>query len=148
MPALRASNTIPMTTESITLPRPLVNQILAHAQRSGTFEACGLIGSRDGNPQHCYPVTNVADQPKRRFLMDPKGQLEAQRAMRDRGEELWAIYHSHPDEPAQPSVTDLQELNYPDALYLIVSLNTRGVLELRGFRMNTGEPVLVDLSIQ
>ena len=137
-----------MTTEAITIPRPLVNQILAHAQRADTLEVCGLIGSREGIPTHCYPVTNIADQPARRFAMDPQGQLDAQRAMHDRGEDLWAIYHSHPDEPALPSVVDMEELNYPDTLYLVVSLNTKGVLELRGFRMNTIEPTAVDLTIQ
>ncbi len=136
-----------METEKIIIPRPLVNQILAHAQRSDTLEVCGLIGSKEGHPAHCYPVPNVAEQPARRFAMDPQGQLDAQRAMRERGEELWAIYHSHPDEPAQPSSTDIDQSNYPDALYLIVSLNTKGVLELRGFRMKTGTPEAVDLTI-
>jgi len=136
-----------MEIEQIAIPRPLVNQILAHAQRSDALEVCGLIGSNAGQPAHCYPVSNVAEQPTRRFAMDPQGQLDAQRAMRERGEELWAIYHSHPDEPALPSTTDIEESNYPDALYLIVSLTTKGVLELRGFRMRTGTPEAVDLSI-
>jgi proteasome lid subunit RPN8/RPN11 len=135
-------------SEPITIPRPLVNQILAHAQRAGDKEVCGLIGSRTGIPTHCYPVPNTAEEPARRFTMDPQGQLDAQRTMRERGEELWAIYHSHPAEPAQPSATDVKESNYPDALYLIVSLNTKGVLELRGFRMDSDQPTSVDITIE
>lgn len=137
-----------MTIESITIPRPLVNQILAQAQRAGRTEVCGLIGSHDGVPSHCYPVANVAENPARRFTMDPQGQFDAQRTMRERDEELWAIYHSHPDQPALPSEVDIEQSNYPGALYLIVSLNTTGVLELRGFRMDSGEPTVVDLIIQ
>ncbi|GAB4346720.1 MAG: CysO-cysteine peptidase [Gammaproteobacteria bacterium] len=137
-----------MNTESIVLPRTLVNQILRHAQRAKSLEVCGLIGARDGRPVHCYPVANVAEQPARRFAMDPQGQLDALRQMRERDETLWAIYHSHPDEPAIPSATDIEESQYPDVLYLIVSLNTKGVLELRGFRMRTGEPEAVDLTIE
>ena len=56
--------------------------------------------------------------------------------MREQQEELFAIYHSHPTAPAEPSATDLEMANYPDALYLIISLNTKGVLEMRGFRLN------------
>lgn len=137
-----------MTVEAIYIPRTLVNQILGQAQRAETLEVCGLIGSRDGEPVHCYPVSNAAAQPTRRFVMDAQGQIDAQRLMRERGEDLWAIYHSHPDEPPLPSATDIEESNYPDALYLIVSLNTKGVLELRGFRMKTGEPAAVDLTIE
>jgi len=69
------------------------------------------------------------------FAMDPTQQIAAMRAMREGGEELFAIYHSHPDSPPLPSATDLAQANYPDVLYLIISLQTRGVLELRGFRL-------------
>jgi proteasome lid subunit RPN8/RPN11 len=55
--------------------------------------------------------------------------------MRDQGEELFAIYHSHPTAPAEPSAIDLELAAYPDALYLIISLNTKGILEMRGFRI-------------
>jgi proteasome lid subunit RPN8/RPN11 len=61
--------------------------------------------------------------------------------MRERGEELFAIFHSHPQAPAEPSATDLELAAYPDALYLIVSLNTKGVLELRGFRIDASRAV-------
>ena len=55
--------------------------------------------------------------------------------MRELGEELFAIYHSHPTTPALPSFYDLDEAAYPDALYLIISLNTKGILEMRGFKI-------------
>jgi len=121
------------------LPRPLVNRLLAIAQHDHEREACGLIASRDGTPGTVYPVANVAEDPGRFFQMEPKGQIEAMRAMRDRGEALFAIFHSHPDAPASPSATDIAESAYPDALHLIVSLNTKGVLEMRGYRIIDGE---------
>jgi proteasome lid subunit RPN8/RPN11 len=49
-----------------------------------------------------------------------------------------AIYHSHPDAPALPSLTDIAQHEYPGLLYLIVSLDTEGVLEMRGFRIRDG----------
>jgi len=118
------------------ITRSIVNQLLHHAQQSPDGEVCGLIGSMDGLPSHCYPVANIATAPQRLFAMDPTQQIAAMRNMRERGEELFAIYHSHPAGPSFPSTTDLAQANYPEALYLIISLQTRGVLEMQGFLLN------------
>lgn len=124
---------------SIHLPRQIVNQILSHVQAHEDREVCGLIASRDGLPYRCHTIHNIADQPAVRFVMDPAEQIAALRKMREAGEELFAIYHSHPDTPARPSKTDLQEAGYPEALYLIVSLSTQGVLEMRGYTIRDGQ---------
>ncbi|MEK7206964.1 MAG: M67 family metallopeptidase [Pseudomonadota bacterium] len=124
---------------TITIPRPIVNQLLHLAQASPEEEVCGLI-SRDAQGfKTCYPVTNVARDTKRFFELDPKSQIDAIRTMRDSGEELAAIYHSHPDAPPLPSLTDIQQHEYPGVLYLIISLNTKGVLEMRGFQIHNRE---------
>jgi len=136
-----------MGMERIILPRQLVNQMLHQAQSSPDTEVCGLITARDGRPRRCIPVPNVAVHPQRLFSMDPQRQIDAQRRMREQDEELFGIYHSHPHSPAQPSDTDLQQAGYPEALYIIVSLNTKGVLEMRGFRLQDGEAVQVQLEI-
>lgn len=115
------------------LPRSLVNRLLHEAQLKAEFEICGLIGARDGQPLHVYPIKNIAPDPKTRFQMDPEQQIAAMQTLRERGETLFAIYHSHPTAPASPSEEDLQQAAYPEALYLIISLNTKGVLEMRGF---------------
>jgi proteasome lid subunit RPN8/RPN11 len=124
-----------MPLEEVELPRPLVNQLLHCAQISPAAEVCGLIGAKAGAPHTCYPVRNTADAPDVRFQLDAREQLEAMRQMRERGEDLFAIFHSHPTSPAEPSPLDLAEAAYPEALYLIISLNTKGVLEMRGFRL-------------
>lgn len=131
----------------IHFPRPLINQILQQAQRSEDREICGLVSAREGQPAHCYPVANAAPQPEHRFLMDPQQQIEAMRQMRAQGEELFAIYHSHPDAPALPSATDLREAAYPDALYIIISMATEGTLEMRGFRLQNNKIEDVDFAV-
>ena len=123
-----------MSLTEIQLPRPLVNQILHHAQSAPDREVCGLIGAKDTHPSDCYPVKNIADTPATRFRMDPQSQVDAMRHMREQQQELFAIYHSHPTSPPIPSATDLAESAYPDAYHFIVSLNIKGVLELRGFQ--------------
>ena len=130
-----------MPTQAIELPRALVNQILHHAQASPELEICGLIGAKDGIPYSCHPVANAATNPQVRFQLDPAGQIEALRQIRETGEELFAIFHSHPTAPAEPSPADLAEAAYPDALYLVISLNTKGVLEMRGFRIGEDKSV-------
>jgi proteasome lid subunit RPN8/RPN11 len=125
-----------MNLPDIKIPRKLANQLLHIAQLSPDLEVCGLVSSQNGVPCHCYPVTNVAEQPTKRFLLDASTQIAALKAMRERGEELFAIYHSHPTAPAIPSSIDLELAAYPDALTLIISLNTKGILEMRGFYIN------------
>ncbi len=121
---------------TLKLPRPLVNDILTQAQQSPENEVCGLIGGSNRIAQRCYPINNAATDQRHRYQMNPKEQIEAMRQMRDNDEELIAIYHSHPHAPALPSTTDINEAEYPEAAYLIVSLNTLGVLEITAFCIN------------
>ncbi len=132
----------------IQIPRALTNQLLHLAQLSPDLEICGLVGARDGVPCTCYPVTNIADHPEQSFQLDPKQQIAAMTDMRGRGESLFAIYHSHPDAPALPSLADLDQSAYPEALYLIISLNTKGVLEMRGFKINRNQSTEISLTLQ
>ena len=136
-----------MNSPDIQIPRKLTNQLLHLAQLSPDFEVCGLISSQNGVPSRCYPVVNVAEHPQQRFLLDAGQQISAMAKMRELGEELFAIYHSHPAAPAQPSSYDLEQAGYPEALYLIISLNTKGVLEMRGFKIDRKIAVEIPLSL-
>jgi [CysO sulfur-carrier protein]-S-L-cysteine hydrolase len=136
-----------MQTEEIQIPRKITNQLLHHAQQSPDTEVCGLIGSRQGVPISCYAIKNTAKKPQQRFLLEPKQQIAAMAKMRDRNEELFAIYHSHPTSPAIPSKTDLDMAAYPDVLYLIISLDTKGILELRGYRVDNHKFLEIPLSL-
>ena len=129
------------------LPRALVAQLLVEAQRSPSAEVCGLISARDGEPVRLYPVPNISPTPERLFEMDPKAQIDAMRRMRDAGETLFAIYHSHPRGPATPSAEDLAQAAYPEALYLIVSLQAPESAQLRAFWLRGGQAEPVELQI-
>lgn len=132
--------------ETIKLPRTLVNQLLQHAQRSDNTEICGFISSLDGAPKRIYPIPNIAMPAARQFEMAPKEQIDALRQIREQGEELFAIYHSHPASSAVPSQQDIDEYSYPEALSLIISLNTKGVLEMRGYKMERDSAI--ELSVE
>ncbi len=129
------------------LPRPLVNNILTQAQHSPENEICGLIGGHNHIGQHCYPINNAATDQRHRYQINPKEQIDAMRKMRENNEQLIAIYHSHPHTPARPSHTDLNEAEYPEAAYLIVSLNTVGVLEITAFRIKDKQAYAITLEL-
>ena len=69
----------------------------------------------------------------------PEDLFAAQRMMRERGEELLAIYHSHPrSSDPQPSATDVRLAYYPSAVYLIVGLGDSDA-RVRAFRLIESE---------
>jgi proteasome lid subunit RPN8/RPN11 len=128
-----------MKTTEIKITRPLATLLLGLAQQSPQQEICGLIGGIDVKPQTIYPVSNVAVDTTREFEMDEREQIAAFKTMRSRGESLFAIYHSHPQSPPVPSARDLEDPGYPEALQLIISLSTKGVLEMRAYRNNSAD---------
>lgn len=93
-----------------------------------------------------HPLTNQW-QDGRRFLADSTELIALLRQLREEGRELVAIYHSHPQGDTTPSSTDLQQAYYPDALYLIISLQTSGRLEMNGYLIRDGEPALQSLTV-
>jgi len=124
-----------MNQKKIQLPLKIVQQLLQHAQLSTEAEVCGLISHIDGKIKSCYQMTNSSPHPQNKFSLDVAEQISTFKILREKGEKLFAIYHSHPHSDAYPSATDLALANYPDVLYLIISLNIKGVLELRGFNL-------------
>ncbi len=118
---------------SLYLPRPLVNKILAHAQKNPEIEVCGLIGNSTSEYKDYYPVDNISNDPSCRFLMDVPQQISAMKKMRDKQQQLFAIVHSHPTTNATPSQLDIDESSYKEVFYIIISLNTKGVLEMRAY---------------
>ena len=108
---------------TISFQRSLINQIISHARECSPHECCGLVGGINARTRTVYPLRNVAADPLITYEASPEDLFAAQRAMRARGEELVAIYHSHPRSAnPQPSETDVRLAYYPSAVYLIVGL--------------------------
>ena len=84
-------------------------------------------------------MRNVAADKLVSYEAAPEDLFAAQRQMRERGEELLAIYHSHPRsaEPF-PSETDVRLAYYPNAVYLIVGLAGAQPV-IRAFRISERE---------
>jgi proteasome lid subunit RPN8/RPN11 len=131
----------------IKITRPLATLLLGLAQKSPQQEICGLIGSNADKPLTVYPIANNAANTALEFEMDAQQQISAFKVMREKGEKLFAIYHSHPQSPPLPSARDLEDIGYPEALQLIISLNTKGVLEMRAYRKHGARLEEIQLSV-
>jgi proteasome lid subunit RPN8/RPN11 len=106
------------------LRREHLASIIAHARESAPAECCGLIGGLTGSTSNSiYRLRNVGLDPERAYEAAPEELFAAQRQMRERGEDLLAIYHSHPrSSNPTPSETDVKLAYYPSATYLIIGL--------------------------
>jgi proteasome lid subunit RPN8/RPN11 len=115
------------------ISQSLIDEMVAHARADLPNECCGMVGGLDGEASVVMPVVNSAASPLR-FEMDPQGQYNALKAIEDDGKEMLAIYHSHTKSAAYPSQTDVnQAVNWPDAIYLIVSLQDEDAAEVKGY---------------
>lgn len=122
----------------LSLPRTLVNQMLAHAQQNPDQEICGLISQAADRSKRYLRIDNCANDKAHHYEMNSKQLIDSLRELRKRDEDLLAIVHSHPTSTAQASASDIELANYPEAYYLIISLNTRGVLEMRAYKISDG----------
>lgn len=124
----------------IALTPAQADELFAHAREANPNECCGLIGgTSDGAGQSVYRLRNAAANPLVTYEAAPEDLFKAQRLMRERGELLLAIYHSHPraTDP-YPSETDVRLAYYPTAVYLIIGLGNREP-QLKAFRISEKE---------
>ena len=112
--------------------------MIAQAVAGYPEEICGLVSGHDGRAIALYPVENILHSPVA-YEMEPLGQVRAMLAIEAAGLDLLAIYHSHPDGPARPSVTDVAQSYYPDSAYIIISLADREAPSIRAFMIQERE---------
>ncbi|HKR93385.1 M67 family metallopeptidase [Novosphingobium sp.] len=80
----------------------------AEADRAKPNECCGLLLGQGGRIDTALPAANIADQPYRRFEIDPATLLAAHRAARQGGQQVLGYYHSHPGGHPVPSAADCE----------------------------------------
>lgn len=99
-----------MSEQVLVMPRRLAIQILHAAQIAQPDAIRGTVVARAGEPVRFHPDGEVLRT----------------------GEQCWAKLWSHPQSAAVPSVDELAD----GGLSLVVSLNTKGVLEMRAWRLD------------
>ncbi|ALA58818.1 Mov34/MPN/PAD-1 family protein [Nitrospira moscoviensis] len=141
----------------LVIPQRILDDIVAHARELAPHECCGLLAGTDRTVTTLYRIKNIvategaqnlssfdpakvahlerlspAERAEIAFVMDMHDFSAAKKDMRNKGLDLQVVYHSHPHDPARPSVTDIKiatdyeeiwpKINLPAPAYLLVSL--------------------------
>jgi len=132
-------------SEAFILDKATFETLVEHAWSDFPYEVCGMLGIRpDGSAVH-YPIDN-SERSMTNYTMDPRQQYLAMREIEDEGWQL-ALYHSHTHTKAYPSETDIRLAAYPEATYLIVTLQDRDHPEIRAFTIVDGEVAERDVRV-
>ncbi len=130
----------------ISIPRTLANRLLTLAQSSPESKICGLVTKKENNQYQVYPIKNNVSNNACVFEMNPQQQIASFKQIIEQ-QHLFAIFHSHPHKDAAPSSKDINDAAYEDTLQMIISLNTQGVLDMRGAFYQNKQIEAVDLII-
>lgn len=135
----------------LALPRAVAEEMLAHARAELPNEACGMLsGSLARGRVTAFHSARNAHASPRRFSLDPRDQVRITYAVEAAGEEVVAIFHSHPRSAAVPSGSDRREATYPDAVHVIASLvqpDASAECWLRAWRIREGRAAEVSLEL-
>ena len=117
------------------LEKRFYDEIIAHCRRQYPKEACGILAGHDDVVKQVYPMTKVEDSPIG-YSMDPREQLRVEKAMRQRGQRMVGIYHSHTASEAYPSSVDVSLAISPEISYVLVSLMRKDDPVLKSYRID------------
>ena len=156
----------------LVIPQTMLDDMVAHAKELAPYECCGLLAGMDRTVTKIYRIKNVvalegaqqlasfdaakiahlerlspAERAEIAFVMDAQDLALAQKDMRRNGLTLQVVYHSHPHDPARPSVTDIKiatdyedywgKINLPVPAYLLISLMHQ-VPDIRAYWIRKG----------
>lgn len=120
------------------LKKELNKKIIKHALREFPNEACGILAGKEGIIQKVHEMTNTDKSPQT-FFMGAKEQLRVMKEIRNEGQEMIGIYHSHVASLAYPSSHDVELALYPEASYVIISIKDKKNPSIRSFKIVGGE---------
>jgi proteasome lid subunit RPN8/RPN11 len=124
-------------SELLSIPPEMRDDIIDHARDHAPRECCGVIAGSDGELTRLYRLTNV-EPGTTRYLFDDAEFYQVYREIDAAGEDVQVVYHSHPATVAYPSKTDVEFAFWPEAVYVICSLEVPDAPVLRGFRIVDG----------
>jgi proteasome lid subunit RPN8/RPN11 len=123
-----------LALEPFLMPPAVWEAIVAHAREGKPQEVCGIVRGRRLAAHSVLRGRNLAAEPIENYEVDAHTLLQ-QFAFEDEGDEMVAIYHSHPVSVAYPSATDAWNAHYPECVYLICSLEFDEAPVVRAFRL-------------
>jgi len=106
----------------LTLCSGALNLVRSHALNSLPNEAVGLLGG-DENWIFATAVPLCNRRGAGEFFVDPYEQFLAERAIKEMGFSVLAVYHSHPYGGTEPSKEDLVFARVNQRLQIILAIN-------------------------
>ncbi|MBW2220250.1 MAG: M67 family metallopeptidase [Deltaproteobacteria bacterium] len=131
---------------TLKIPGDIFEQMVQQAKAEAPIEACGILAGRGGGVEKLYQMTNT-DQSHDHFMMEPQEQFKVVKDIRAANLEMLAIYHSHPETPARPSVVDIRLALTPGVVYVIVSLKDAEPVT-KGFLIENNSVIEVPVEIK
>jgi proteasome lid subunit RPN8/RPN11 len=128
----------------LTLPAAFIDEMVSHAREEAPNECCGIIAGADGDATKIFRARNSEASPYR-YKVDDKDLLRIFNECNDKGWDFLAVYHSHVASEAYPSPTDVRLALWPEAYYVLVSLQDAENPVVRAFRILDGAVTEEDL---
>lgn len=125
-------------TEIYPLHNAWTAQIEAEHEQQLHDEALGRDGGRLSEARPAARLVTKADAAHSacdRFYIDPRDLLKVQKYARNQGWQIIGIYHSHPDQTAEPSERDRQSA-WPEYSYIILAVQPDAVTDCRSWRLS------------
>lgn len=126
---------------TIRLTSAQLRAIEDHARDAYPEECCGFLIGTPGEPKEVVEVRrakNVVETDReRRYVIDPRDILAADRDASRAGREILGFYHSHPDHPAAPSDFDLSHAAWPGYSYVILGLDHRNPADVASWLLDS-----------
>jgi proteasome lid subunit RPN8/RPN11 len=114
-----------------------IDEMIRHAREDEPNECCGvLLGDADRVERFRRCVN--AEQSPFRYSVAPRELLDIDREAREHDWDVVAIYHSHTHTEAYPSPTDVRLAGYPEAVYVLVSLQDAEHPVVRAYHIRDG----------
>jgi proteasome lid subunit RPN8/RPN11 len=127
--------------QTLTLTLAQQHAMVAAALAATPVEACGLLVGRGRGVVRVVPTANAA-QSTTRYVVAPEDLFAVIRDARRDGLDVIGAFHSHPQDHAVPSATDLAEASPGFDVVIVGLLPTPHV---RGWRLVDGNFAELDL---
>ena len=142
-----------MTAEGIIFSEDHVGFIQKCAEKGYPAEACGLItgtlspGRRLVVHQVIEAKNILAAERQDRFEVDPATRIQIEKECRRSGLRIVAHFHSHPDQPAIPSKTDLLRAYEPTLIWVIAGVGDGVTSEIKAHRLKKDCNAFVEIDL-
>ncbi|MCK5166227.1 MAG: M67 family metallopeptidase [Rhodospirillaceae bacterium] len=129
----------------IRIPENFLDIIKAEAEAAFPNECCGLLAGTVNDDN--ILITKVVPSPNalvddngsghKNFEIDPKIHFDLLHELKDKAENIIGHYHSHPGQPAEPSMHDINNAFEADHVWFIISVDENGAAkDLGAFRID------------